>query len=175
MRNFLCFCILLLAFAACKPGIPKDIIQQEQMTDILYNISLADGYITTLPSQDSAKRISASYYNGIYKKFAVDSALYAKSMNYYYDHPDLLVAMYTKITDKLNKDKVVVAKQDEKRLLAEKKKKEAAAKKLHADSLQRGLIKVPAKIKNEAKLKKDSADKAKVKPKPKAVLTKMVN
>ena len=175
MRNFLCFCILLLAFAACKPGIPKEVIPQEKMTDILYNISLADGYITTIPNQDSAKRLSAAYYKGIYKKFAVDSASYTKSMNYYYDHPEVLAAMYTEITGKLDKDKVVVAKQDEKRLLAEKKKTEEAAKKLHADSLKKGLIKIPAKVKEEAKQKKDSVVRAKTQLKRNPGLTQMVN
>lgn len=176
MRNFLCVCMVLAAFAACKPGIPKELIQPPEMTEILYNIHLTDGYITTIPNQDSSKKVSAAYYKGIFKKYAIDSVKYTKSMDYYYNHPEILSTMYTTITKRLEKDKVLVAKLSEKRLLAERKKKEAAAKKLHADSLSKGLIKISAKtLQQQKKLKKDSADKAKTLQKPKAGLTQKLN
>lgn len=174
MRNFLCICVVLISFAACKPGIPKDIIQPDKMTDVLYNVHLVDGYITTIPGQDSAKKVSAAYYKGIYKKFAVDSALYNKSMNYYYDHPDVLSKMYDRITEKLKKTKISVDKIEAKRVLKETKKLEAAAKKTR-DSLKNLEIKRLPKGQAEKKMKKDSIDKVKAKIKSNPRLTKMVN
>lgn len=95
---------------ACKPGIPKDIIQPQKMEDILFDVHIVDGYVTTFPNPDSSKKIASAYYKGIYKKFGVDSALYNKSLNYYYAHPDVMNTMYENITKKLSKTKDKVNK-----------------------------------------------------------------
>lgn len=89
----------------CKPGMPKDIIQPDKMEKILYDIHIVDGYATILPNQDTAKKVSAPLYKGIYKKYAIDSASYNKSLSYYYKHPDLFNKMYERITEKLKKDR----------------------------------------------------------------------
>lgn len=136
MKNFLCSCILLLIFAGCKPGLPKDIIQPGPMGDILYDIHIADGYIATMPNQDSAKKVSAAFYQGIYRKFGTDSAGYTRSMNYYADHPAVLGPIYEQVTEKLKKTKDSVEKQNEKRLKREAKVREAAQKKTR-DSLRK--------------------------------------
>ncbi len=99
---------------ACKPGIPKDIIQPDQMRKVLFDIHVVDGYITTITNSDSAKLVASSYYKGIYKKFGIDSALYAKSMEYYYNHPAVMEKIYeqlekTFVKEKAKNDKVVAA------------------------------------------------------------------
>lgn len=99
---------------ACKPGIPKEIIQPDQMGKLLFDINVVDGYITTITNRDSAKLVAAAYYKGIYKKFGVDSALYAKSMDYYYAHPDIMEKIYTAVEktfvkEKARNDKVIAA------------------------------------------------------------------
>ncbi|WP_410221277.1 DUF4296 domain-containing protein [Pedobacter sp.] len=101
------FALLFVAtlLFSCKPGIPKDIIQPDKMEKILYDIHVVDGYATTLANQDSAKKVSAPLYKGIYKKYAVDSALYNKSLSYYYKNPDLFNKMYERITETLKKER----------------------------------------------------------------------
>ena len=104
----------------CKPGIPADIIRPDKMEKVLYDIHVADGYISTIPTVDSAKKVGAAYYNGIYKKFEIDSAIYSKSMDYYYDHPEKLSVIYKSIgttiksqirniqkSDSLKNDKII--------------------------------------------------------------------
>lgn len=154
MRRFCWACLALIVVEGCKPGIPKNIIQPDKMNAILYDIHLADGYITTIPNQDSAKKTSAAYYKGIYKKFAIDSVLYTHSMNYYYDHPDLMADMYTTITKRLEKTKDSLNKIQEKHL------KKLEADKKRKDSIDKANPKL--KLKAEA-LKKDSLEKAKLK------------
>ncbi len=107
MNRIFYFIILFICFYACKPGIPKDIIQPDKMQQVLIDIHLVDGYIATLPSLDTAKKVGSSFYKGIYKKFDIDSALYNTSINYYYKHPDLMKKMYDSISVKLSilKDK----------------------------------------------------------------------
>ncbi|MBB6498286.1 DUF4296 domain-containing protein [Pedobacter cryoconitis] len=152
MRNFLCICLLLIGIGGCKQGIPSDIIQPDKMTDVLYNIHLTDGYIGTIPGQDSARRVSASFYKGVYQKFNIDSLSYTRSMNYYYDHPDVLSTIYTKITDRLKKSKTIEDKAQEKRL-----KKLAAIRKAKRDSMEKA---DPMLVKREAAAKRDSVAKA---------------
>lgn len=107
MKRFFYLIIISIVFYACKPGIPKDIIQPSKMQDVLLDIHIVDGYVSTLPGTDTAKKVGASYYKGVFKKFDIDSALYNQSINYYYKHPDLMKKMYDSIAVKLTtlKDK----------------------------------------------------------------------
>lgn len=106
MKRFFAVLGMCLSLYACKPGIPKEIIQPDKMEKVLFDIHVVDGYIGTMSSEaDSTKKIASAYYKGIYKKFAIDSALYNQSMNYYYQHPDILKKIYENVGTQLNKEK----------------------------------------------------------------------
>lgn len=105
MKRFLTICISCISlFYACKPGVPKDIIQPAQMEKILFDIHIVDGYIGSLSLQDTAKIVASRYYKAIYKKFNIDSATYNKSMDYYYDHADVLEKMYSNLSKRFQKE-----------------------------------------------------------------------
>jgi len=123
-RFLLLFFCAVLAFG-CKPGIPKDIIQPTEMENILFDIHVIDGYVASIPTPDSAKKVSAPIYKGIFKKYGIDSALHAKSMAYYYSRPDLLSKMYDRISTKLNKSREDLIKKHEKQTAAEAAKQAA--------------------------------------------------
>ena len=106
MRKFLSLIFISLSLICCKSKeLPKAIIQPVQMEKILFDIHIADAYITTIGDADSAKKLSSAYYRGIYKKFKTDSVQYNRSMDYYYKHPDLLASMYERIKARLEKTK----------------------------------------------------------------------
>ncbi|AOM78841.1 DUF4296 domain-containing protein [Pedobacter steynii] len=132
MRNFLYIVFLFLLISGCKPGIPKDIIQPDQISSILTDIHIVDGYVSTMPSADSARKVAASFYKGIYKKYGIDSAMYAKSMNYYNRDPRILDGIYTRVVDDLSRQKSVLLKSDS--LINAKNQKELSLKRT-ADSL----------------------------------------
>lgn len=133
--KYLCYaCLMAVILAACESSkVPKEFIQPDQLSDILYDMHLADGYISSVPGQDSARKVSAAWYNGIYKRYHVDSALYSRSLDYYYKEPELLSGVYNKVTERLKKVKEVEDKAEEKR----KKIREDKVKKLKQDSLDR--------------------------------------
>lgn len=148
----------------CKPKIPKDIIAPDKMKDILYDIHVADGYVSTILLPDSSKKVAAAYYKGIYKKFGTDSAQYNKSMNYYYAHPKDLDIIYKKISKTLESQKKTLEKVDSlQKVKIEKARVEKEKLKKAKDSLK----KVPAeKIKAEkAKLSKTKDSLKKVQAK----------
>jgi hypothetical protein len=103
MKNIFAIMIICSFFYACKPGVPSDVIQPDKMEKVLFDIHIVDGYIGTQPKPDTVKIIASSYYKGIYKKFAIDSATYNRSLNYYYNHPDVLTKMYEYVMKELEK------------------------------------------------------------------------
>jgi hypothetical protein len=127
--------ILLLCFfiSGCKPGVPKNLIQPEEMGKILFDVHVVDSYLNTISDADSSRRIAASYYKGIYKKFDVDSVKYVKSMSYYAEHPDDLSKIYEGVTKDLTAQKNAVVKADS---IQSVKLKKAAALKIKKDSLK---------------------------------------
>lgn len=97
MKRFLPVIIIFILIQGCNSGIPKGIIQPDKMEKVLFDVHVVDGYISTINNQDTSKIIASSYYNGIYKKYGIDSVLYNKSMDYYYSHPVVLNEIYTKV------------------------------------------------------------------------------
>ncbi|WP_233164634.1 DUF4296 domain-containing protein [Pedobacter sp. ASV28] len=114
MNRFFAIVFLTILLYGCKPGIPKDIVQPPEMEKILTDIHIVDGYVASMSSPDSAKKVTAPIYKGIFKKYGIDSAMHAKSMDYYYRHPNILVKMYDNITSRLEKQKVEELKRQQK-------------------------------------------------------------
>ncbi len=112
MKKLCCILWCSIVWISCKPSIPKDVIEPRKMEKVLYDFHIVDGYLSTIYNQDSSKKVAAAYYEGIYKKFGIDSALYAKSIKYYYTNPAELEKMYKHITKKLDFQKGVMNKVD---------------------------------------------------------------
>lgn len=112
MKNFLYITFLSLVITACKPGIPSNVIQPDKMVLILSDTHVIDGYITNIPNADSARIVASSFYQGLYKKYGIDSAQFAKSMFYYNRDPKAMDEIYTQVLVKLNQQKNVVTKTD---------------------------------------------------------------
>ena len=147
MTRFFLVAICVTLLWACKPGIPKEIIQPEEMENILYDIHVLDGYVGTIPTPDSARKISAPLYKGVFKKFGIDSALHAKSMAYYYKHPDLLSKMYDRIGVRINKEKEKELKKQAKKVQPLEEPTEAKPVDTVAKTTEVKVIDTPAKAK----------------------------
>ena len=128
----------------CKPGIPKDLIQPDKMALVLHDIHVFDGYINAITHRDTAKMVAASYYKGIYKKFGIDSALYARSLSYYNRNPRVMTEIYTNVLSRLEKEKKAFMRADS---LATAKILKTQKARMKADSL---------KLKNDSIKKSDS-------------------
>jgi hypothetical protein len=160
MKKCIFLGFLLMAIYGCKSPIPKDIIQPTEMGKILYDIHLVDSYISTMPSQDTAKKVAAAYYKGIYKKFGTDSVAYNKSMDFYYAHPEIMEELYKGIQAQIQKTKTAIEKKQEAELQLVNKKR------IRADSLRNDSVKKAALKKSKlpdgiAKKKADSIAKKK--------------
>ncbi|MFD2581022.1 DUF4296 domain-containing protein [Pedobacter vanadiisoli] len=136
MKRLLWGLMTVILWCGCKPSIPDDIIKPDKMEKILYDIHIVDGYVANIYMVDSAKKVAAAYYKGIYKKFGIDSAQYNKSLLWYNTNPKELETIYKNIQKSLTKQKKAVEIAD--KMIQKKKFKAdslAIAKKFKADSL----------------------------------------
>lgn len=155
MKKILLLAILFAVIYGCKSPVPKEIIQPDEMQKVLYDIHIVDGYINLMPNQDSAKKVAAAYYKGIYKKYGIDSVAYNKSMEFYYSNPEIMAEMYKKIqadmrTNKTKVEKVVTA--------FEKKEAKRKLDSVKADSLYKSKL---SKKQRDSVIKLQKADSVK--------------
>ncbi len=130
MSRFFIAIVLSIVLFSCKSGVPKNIIQPAEMENVLYDIHVVDGYATVYSgiTNDSLKKLIAPYYKGIYKKHGIDSALYSKSLDYYYNHPEVLKNIYDNVGKRLTLAKEKIVKDEEKAAQKLAKEQEKAAK-----------------------------------------------
>jgi len=93
MRFFL-FIILIISNLACVRGnkIPKDVIPQNQMRKIMWDLMRADTYVTDFVMKDSTrnqKEESAKLYEKIFDIHATTREVFKKSLAFYQGRPDL--------------------------------------------------------------------------------------
>jgi len=143
MKKIIFLGVIFACLSGCKSPIPAHIIQPDQMGKLLYDMHMVDAYISTMPNQDSAKKVAASYYKGIYKKFKVDSALYQQSMDFYYDNPEIMSDLYKNIQVKITQTKTKVEKIQEAELKLETQQR------LKRDSLRSDSIKLADSLKKQ--------------------------
>lgn len=116
MRFFL-FIFLLAFFFGCvrNDGIPKDIIPQNHMRKIMWDLMRADAYVSDFIMEDSTRDKNverAVLYEKIFAIHSTTQESFKRSMSFYESRPDLLKV----ITDSLKADeKKVQNYQDYKR------------------------------------------------------------
>lgn len=153
MKQIFLSLILCVFLFSCGGGMPGGIIKQQKMELVLYDIHVADGYASTVYPEDSARKVTAAYYNGIYRKFDIDSSMFKHSLAYYSSKPEILEKMYKSISARLKGQKKYMDKRDS----------IALKKVLQADSNK---LKVTAKKDSIALAKKLKTDSLKNKTKP---------
>lgn len=90
----------LLALIGCKPSVPKEIIQPDDMADILYDYHVAQA----LASEEQTGNINferTKYFLAVLKKHNVTQAEFDSSMVYYYGRLDRLKPIYLEVNERL--------------------------------------------------------------------------
>ncbi|MCZ4244039.1 DUF4296 domain-containing protein [Pedobacter punctiformis] len=157
MRRLIWVLVLAILWIGCKSGIPKDVIKPDKMEEILYDIHVADGYISTIYVTDSAKKVAASFYKGIYKKFGIDSVQYNRSMKYYNSNTEELSKIYKNISRKLEWQKNKMQKIES----AKRPTVSEATKPAVQDKAVESLKKTPKKLEKADSLPKNKPEQVK--------------
>jgi hypothetical protein len=86
-----------------EPQKPKDIIPQSIMVKAIADFYLLDANVSRMNfvDLDSAKIAFHYFEKKIYAKYQVDSARYAKSYQFYGEHPQIMLKMYQNVSQEL--------------------------------------------------------------------------
>lgn len=87
---------------ACKPKVPSEYIQPDDIVDILvdYHLSCAMGQLQGNYNEQSYNR--ALYWNAVMQKHDITQEQFDSSMAYYYGHADVFDDIYKRVYDRLN-------------------------------------------------------------------------
>ena len=104
MRFFLFIILIISNFACIRDNkIPKDVIPQNQMRKIMWDLMRADAYVTDFVMKDSTrdkKAESAKLYEKIFEINSTTRETFKKSLSFYQSRPDL----FKVISDSLRAD-----------------------------------------------------------------------
>ena len=94
---------------ACnKNQVPEGVLDEKQMVNVLADLTVIDGYMSTLMYTDSLRISGKNFYATVYKNHNISKETFDKSMKYYSSQPALLDSLYSKVTRKLEaKEKVL--------------------------------------------------------------------
>lgn len=104
MRFFLFITLILLTFGCIQDKkIPKDVLPQNEMRKVMWDLMRADAYVATFIMKDSTrnqKTESAILYEKIFDIHSTSQETFKKSLAFYESRPDLFKA----ISDSLRSD-----------------------------------------------------------------------
>ena len=93
----------LLLLAACKPKVPSQVIQPDEMEDVLYDYYLAQGM--SLPTAQESGDYNEEYNRQlVLKKYGYSQADFDSSMVWYYNHLEDLYKIYERVQHRLSED-----------------------------------------------------------------------
>lgn len=98
MKAFYLFIFCLFFFNSCKDeNIPKDLIEEQKMINIMSELHIIDGYMSSLTYTDSIRINGKNFYNTVYKNNGISKSQYENSLKYYSMDPVKLDSMYSNV------------------------------------------------------------------------------
>ena len=97
---------LALFLASCNHNAvekPENLIEEEVMTNILYDLSIMEAMKSQNPYAPQNQSINPKEY--IFKKYKIDSLQFATSNRYYVSQIEEYKKMYDKVNERLEKEK----------------------------------------------------------------------
>lgn len=100
MKHSLPFIACLLMVIGCKPTVPSEYIQPDDMEEILYDYHLAEAIVKNEYGTEVDMKRNA-YFLSVLKKHDVTEAEFDSSLVYYYSHLDRLKDIYGHVNARL--------------------------------------------------------------------------
>lgn len=110
MKKVICIVITIAAFISCSQGNvvekPQNLIEEGQMVNMLYDLSLLQASYSVLNMQD--KRIDGLKF--LKEKYGVDSTAFASSNKYYASQPEKYQKMQKQVLEMMEAEKAKLGK-----------------------------------------------------------------
>ena len=104
MRKILTFFGFLFLLISCNDTVvsePKNLIDEDKMTNIIYDLALLEG----IKSYNSSEFQSLKVNDYIYKKYKIDSLQFAKSTQFYASDVNKYQKMYEEVGKRIETNK----------------------------------------------------------------------
>lgn len=103
--------VLFLFMTSCKPTVPSEYIQPEEMEDILYDYHMSQAMAYQKSRTESHAPAAGNnpvynrnlYYHAVLKKHGVTEAEFDSSLVYYYTRADKLHKIYKRVSERMEK------------------------------------------------------------------------
>jgi PBP1b-binding outer membrane lipoprotein LpoB len=106
MKKIILMLSLALFLASCNHNAvekPENLIEEEVMTNILYDLSIMEAMKSQNPYAPQNQSINPKEY--IFKKYKIDSLQFATSNRYYVSQIEEYKKMYDRVNERLEKEK----------------------------------------------------------------------
>ena len=103
MRGLLLFLSFFIILTSCKNTTvekPDNLIEEDKMINILYDVSVLEAIKVTNPKSLETRKINTNRY--IFQKYKIDSLQFVKSDLYYSSDPDNYGEIYKKVIEKID-------------------------------------------------------------------------
>jgi hypothetical protein len=98
MKVFNLLILCLLFFTACTDNnSPKDLIEEQKMINIMSELHIIDGYMSSLTYTDSIRINGKNFYYTVYKNNGITKSQYENSLKHYSMDPVKLDSMYSDV------------------------------------------------------------------------------
>ena len=94
------FILVMLMVVACKPSVPSEIIQPDDMEEILYDYHVAQA-MARVDNGSQTDYDRTMYFMAVLNKHNVTEAEFDSSLVYYYSHVDRFKDIYSRVSDRL--------------------------------------------------------------------------
>jgi len=108
MRTFFTCLLALFLLVSCEKTTvkkPDNLIKEDKMVDIIYDLSLLEAIKSQKPAVLDSNSVDSKTY--IYEKYKIDSLQFAKSDQYYASDIPNYKKMYDKVTKRIEDNKKI--------------------------------------------------------------------
>jgi len=148
-QTLLLFLTAIFCISCKKETAGLDVIEKGDMINVLTDIHLAEGYLTSAYG-DYIQIAAKDIYSAVYKKHHTDSATVRKSIEYYAMHPDQMKSIYDEVQKRLQNLEKKESMRVAERLKIEERKNQRVADSLRVldeirrDSIEKRYIRIPS-------------------------------
>ena len=96
-------CLLFLGLVSCKKEeVPENLLPQERMTDLLYNLTLLNSRQSSYVNADTL--VIDHNAAELLSKYGLDSVSFVKQHRYYMDRPEVYTQMFDSVEARLQRE-----------------------------------------------------------------------
>lgn len=104
MKNQVIVLLSIFILQSCgRNRLPEGVLNEDKMVEILVDIHLAEGLVSTFPIHYDSSRILYPYFEiEVFKKHSVPDSVFKKSMEFYMRDVKAMDRMYARTIDSLH-------------------------------------------------------------------------